>query len=504
MLKTHSINAFLLLVFVAFSTLTYAQKAYTVNEIPDPKNNGGGWVSNPDSILTPDAVDQINTTISDFEKKTNVQIAVVVVNDFNHDQEDFDFAYKLFNTWGIGQKTSNNGLLLFISKDRRKYRFITGTGAEGVLPDVKLKHIAEQNLLPAFRQNDFGTGIIQTIDALGLIILNPENKSELNQFFTQPSIGAIGNGDLGKIWIPVIIIIIAFFGVFKLVNRQSKSIAPPLDKKSKNKEYYDPALIKGCASTFLIGFFFIFIMIFSGGFGLFNERKLSHIPFVLFIVLAIFLYFRHLFFIARLRNIHIDDKNFLDAVSVFNRKNWWLVIFSPLILITIVSRKVKLAKTAERFKPVLGSKNQEMVRIDRDVNIEGKPFLSAEQRKEEVLKVYDYDIWLSSDHKEHLIKQWPAEEYDNYIECPSCNCRAYKLNQQITTKPPTYSSEGQAKLINECSFCKKTEFIKWVTLAMLVKSKSSSSSSSSSSRSSSSSSSWGGGRSSGGGTGGSW
>ena len=47
-----------------------------------------------------EAVAQLNNTIADFERETNVQVAVVVVNDFDHDKEDFDFAYELFNTWG--------------------------------------------------------------------------------------------------------------------------------------------------------------------------------------------------------------------------------------------------------------------------------------------------------------------------------------------------------------------------------------------------------------------
>ncbi|RZL36074.1 MAG: TPM domain-containing protein [Pedobacter sp.] len=132
MLRTRLLKAFLLFLFTTLAVITYAQKPYRVNEIPDPKKDGGGWVSNPDGILTLDVVNQINSAISDFEQKTNIQVAVVIVNDFEKDKEDFDFAYELFNTWGIGQKTSNNGLLLFIAKDRRKYRFITGTGTEGV------------------------------------------------------------------------------------------------------------------------------------------------------------------------------------------------------------------------------------------------------------------------------------------------------------------------------------------------------------------------------------
>lgn len=493
-----SLKKLTILFLLFISTTTFAQKAYTIAEIPDPKKTGGGWVSDPDKILSSTDIDEINNTISDFENKTNIQVAVVIVNNFDQNQEDFDFAYELFNTWGIGSKTSNNGLLLFIAKDRRKYRFITGTGVEGVLPDVKLKHIAEQNLLPAFRENDFGAGIINTINAIGIIVLNPENKSELNQLFTQPE----NNSSLEKVWFPTIAIILVFFGVFKITNRQAKKLTKN-EVKPHNKEDYDPGLIKGCAVAILIGFLSIFVLVFFRGFGLLEKIKLAHIPVILFVALALILYFRYLFFISALRNTYNDDQNFSDAVNTFNKKNWWLILFSPLILISLIRQKANNAKESDRFKSILDSKKNKMIRVDRDENIEGAPYLTPGQRKEEVIKAYDYDIWLSTDGREHIIKAWPAEEYTDYTECPSCGFRAYKTDKQITTKSATYSHEGQAKIINECSFCKKTEFIRWVTLAMLVKSSSGSSSSGSSS-SSSSSSSWGGGRSSGGGTGGSW
>ncbi|KQM77297.1 hypothetical protein ASE74_18830 [Pedobacter sp. Leaf216] len=499
MLKLHLFKSLSLLFFLFAVNISFAQTAYKVADIPDPKKNGGGYVSDPDKILDEGAISSLNSTIAHFEQETNVQVAVVIVNDFDPDQEDFDFAYELFKTWGIGSKTSNNGLLLFIAKDRKKYRFITGTGIEGVLPDVKLKHIAEQQLLPAFRKNDFSTGITNTINATGEIILNPENKSELNQFFTQRD----GSNALNIWWLPSIAIILAFFGVFKILNRQGKNglYIEGFDKNNSR----DTTIAKGCGVIIFIVFVSVFIFVFSGSFNIFSNIRGAHIPYILFAVLAIGLFFRYLFCISALRKAHQDDKNFFDSVLVFHKKNWWLILFSPIILFAIIIHFIKRAKTVDRFKPVMDSKNNPMTRIDRDINIEGKPFLTEGQRKEEVVLAYDYDIWESADHKEHIIKAWPAEKYSSYIECPECTFRTYKLNKQVTVKQATYSHDGQAKLINECSFCKKTEFIKWITLAMLVESSSSSSSSSGgSSSSSSSSSSWGGGSSSGGGTGGSW
>lgn len=146
MLNRHLFKPATLLFFLLLANITFGQTAYQVKDIPDPKKNGEGYVSDPDDILGSSAVSGLNNTIARFERETNVQVAVVIVNDFDHDKEDFDFAYELFNTWGIGQKKSNNGLLLFIAKDRRKYRFITGTGTEGVLPDVKLKQIGRAHV----------------------------------------------------------------------------------------------------------------------------------------------------------------------------------------------------------------------------------------------------------------------------------------------------------------------------------------------------------------------
>ncbi|MEH3114743.1 TPM domain-containing protein [Pedobacter terrae] len=498
MLIKHLIKPVALSIFLFLGNFAAAQTAYHVKDIPDPKTNGEGYVSDPDKILGAGAVAQLNNTIADFERETNVQVAVVVVNDFDHEKEDFDFAYELFNTWGIGSKTSNNGLLLFISKARRKYRFITGTGAEGVLPDVKLKHIAEQHLLPAFRENDFATGITNTINTIGEIILKPENKSELNQLFTQKK----SNSDFENFLLPTGIIILLFWGAFKIVNRQAKNA---LKDKPQSDGFQNEKIGKGCAAAMMVTFVVVFIFIFFGGFGLVEKISSKDIPIILYVILSLILFGRYLFHISALRSIHHDDKNFYNSVSSFHKKNFWLVIFSPLVLISIFIYLFKRVKNINRFKAVLDSKGQEMVRLDRDINIEGEPFLTKGQRREEIVKAYDYDIWESVDHKEHLIKAWPAEAYNHYTECPDCYFRTYQLNKQVTTKKATYSHAGQAKIINECSFCKKTEFIKWITLAMLVESSSSSGSSSSGgSSSSSSSSSWGGGSSSGGGTGGSW
>lgn len=67
---------------------------------------------------------------------------MAIVDDFEG-YDVFEFSLKLFNAWGIGKQERNSGLLLFIAKDRREYRFISGYGMEAIFPDVYLHRIGE-------------------------------------------------------------------------------------------------------------------------------------------------------------------------------------------------------------------------------------------------------------------------------------------------------------------------------------------------------------------------
>ncbi|RZL47018.1 MAG: TPM domain-containing protein [Pedobacter sp.] len=513
----------LFLFIFTLSICSFAQKNYTVKEIPSPKLAGQNhFVSNPDGILSD--VASLDEKLIELEQQTRVEFAIIVVNNFDANYEDFEFAKAIFDEWKIGKAGSNNGLLLLIAKDRRKYRFISGSGVEGLLPDVVLKQVGEQYLVPAFRENRYDEGISDAINAINDKLTNPKSKSEIQGLISLEKKKSFDwKFALGSSFL----IILLFILVFKLVNKQAKkqkntenqksksfTITTVSAKSSNNKELkktilndkngYEAVYAKGCVGIFFFVFISIFILAFTGGFGLLENLKVSHIPYIIYTLLAVGLFFRYYAYIGTLRRKHFDDENFLEAVKEFHYKYWWIIIFSPLIIIALIIHAFKKAKTVERFKPLFDSRNMEMFRMDRDINLEGEPFLTKGQRKEELIKAYDYDIWESTDKKEHLVKVWPAEEYDSFIECPSCKFRTYQLNKQVTTKAATYSSSGTAKLTNECSFCDHVEFIKWITLAQLVKSSSSSSSSSGGSSSSSSSGSFGGGSSSGGGAGGSW
>jgi uncharacterized protein len=79
---------------------------------------------------------------------------------------------ELFNYWGIGKKGKDNGLLLLLVMDQRRWEFETGYGLEGTLPDAILKRIGEDELVPNLKKKDYNAGFANVISAVTKKIKN--------------------------------------------------------------------------------------------------------------------------------------------------------------------------------------------------------------------------------------------------------------------------------------------------------------------------------------------
>ncbi len=132
---------------------------YTPATVPDPKKNGQGqYVSNPDGILSADEVAYINRCARMIEDSTRAELAVAALSSIG-DMPMFDFAYQLFQRWGIGKEGQNTGVLICFALESHDIRIVTGTGIEGVLPDARCKRIIDDDMIPSFRQEKYGEGL---------------------------------------------------------------------------------------------------------------------------------------------------------------------------------------------------------------------------------------------------------------------------------------------------------------------------------------------------------
>ncbi len=130
-----------------------------------PKPNPPRLVNDAAGVLSPEQVDILERKLVALDDSTSNQIAVVLIKDLG-DYAIEDYAVKLFREWGIGNKKTNNGVLIIAAIDNRKVWIEVGYGLEGAIPDVVASSIYRNEIVPQFREQNYYRGIDNAINAL--------------------------------------------------------------------------------------------------------------------------------------------------------------------------------------------------------------------------------------------------------------------------------------------------------------------------------------------------
>jgi len=128
----------------------------------------------------------ITTKIQTIEKTTSIEIAVLVVPTVD---DDINLAaVDVGNQWGVGKKGQDNGLIVLIAVDDRKYSLQVGYGLEWTLPDLATKQISDARFPPNFRNGNYYQGIIEMLDDVsGYIQKDPTIVNTYSQTTQQSS-----------------------------------------------------------------------------------------------------------------------------------------------------------------------------------------------------------------------------------------------------------------------------------------------------------------------------
>src|SRR5688572_22659268 len=173
-MRHHRVWLFVLVVLLATTVVTGAEP---LTSIPNPRIRDGTWVTDMPGMLRADTIAQLNSTISDFERTTGGEMAVVVIGSLDGLSIE-EAAVQLFNTWGIGKKSNDNGLLFLWSTGDRRVRVEVGYGLEGVLPDGKTGAILDTYVIPRFKSGEFDEGVLAGVAALQSVVRSePDRKS---------------------------------------------------------------------------------------------------------------------------------------------------------------------------------------------------------------------------------------------------------------------------------------------------------------------------------------
>ena len=91
-----------------------------------------GYVTDLAGIIQPQTKSQLEALCTELEQKTGAQMAIVTVKSL--DGNDIQtYANDLFKQLGIGQKKQDNGVMLLVAPNERKYWTEVGYGLEPMI-----------------------------------------------------------------------------------------------------------------------------------------------------------------------------------------------------------------------------------------------------------------------------------------------------------------------------------------------------------------------------------
>jgi len=144
---------------VFFSITVFAQ------DIP-ARPNPPRLVNDFANVLLPEQRDILEQKLVALDDSTSNQISIVLIKTLN-DYPIEDYSVKLFRTWGLGSKGTNNGILIIAAIDDHKVRIEVGYGLEGAIPDITANSIIENDIVPNFKEENYYRGLNVATNDLG-------------------------------------------------------------------------------------------------------------------------------------------------------------------------------------------------------------------------------------------------------------------------------------------------------------------------------------------------
>jgi uncharacterized protein len=116
------------------------------------------YVKDEADVLSTDEEDDLNKMLSEYDKKTSNQIAVLLVETTGSESIE-KYSYQVATKWGIGQDDKDNGILITIATDDHKDRIEVGKGLEECVTDARSGHILRSDeVKTAFRNEQWYEG----------------------------------------------------------------------------------------------------------------------------------------------------------------------------------------------------------------------------------------------------------------------------------------------------------------------------------------------------------
>ena len=162
------LNIYFKIIFFLFLFLNCKGKHTEVptNSNIIPLNKEQHVVVDQSNLFTSLERDSLTFKIIVFEENTTNEIGILTVDSIPAHTNIQNYSTEVANSWGIGKKEKDNGLLITISKFDRKVAISTGLGTEKTISDYECKVIIDSIMIPQFKNENYYEGVNKTLDSL--------------------------------------------------------------------------------------------------------------------------------------------------------------------------------------------------------------------------------------------------------------------------------------------------------------------------------------------------
>ena len=124
-----------------------------------------GFVNDYAGMISPHTKTELENELRAFEQTDSTQM-VILTNPSLEGEVLEEFSIRVADSWKIGQKNKDNGIILLVAQQERKIRIEVGRGLEGRLTDMMAGRIIDLVLKPRFKRGDYDGGLLAGVHAL--------------------------------------------------------------------------------------------------------------------------------------------------------------------------------------------------------------------------------------------------------------------------------------------------------------------------------------------------
>ena len=204
-------------------------------------------------VLTQETENYITNISIALSDECGAQIGVYTVDYIGNTTME-DYAYEIFNAWGLGDSKEDNGVLLLLSIGDDDYYVTRGMGLETKLPISTLGSLLNDCLEPSWVDGDYDGGTLKTVEALAdrlcdiydvSINVSSDDSHNFNSdenYYKQSSVATGGRGL--NVTLLVVILIISIISIAIAKNKENKKYInhrrpPRPPRPPRHHDYHD-------------------------------------------------------------------------------------------------------------------------------------------------------------------------------------------------------------------------------------------------------------------------